>query len=732
MTTTFFKKYWLILISCCGLGGVAFACSFDDTPEYGTSNFTPEAFVDKGYSPFFYSDLEYYGIGFDEAQNSRFEEEDARAWRDYLSPRIDIRVIRFLLDSAGQEGIDSLAGHVGRSGRAAAFFTYLRLAKLCESFAVAPDRWSTEKKERYAVDTIRLHHDLRNGMAAAKDVFLKERYWFQWIRSCFFNGAPGEAISVYKAYSPLFPSDVMHFRCMAYMAGAYNKLHDIGHANYYYSLVFDSCADLRTTAHWSFRPSDESDWKASLALCTTIRQKTTLWQMLGIFYQDPQRAIREIYALDPGSDKLEVLLSRAINISEQRFSPPNTDYFYGTRVPDSSDRALSQLVGHIAEARNTSKPWAWQLAAGYLATLDHRYSAADAWFEKARKELPPDTLAREQYQLLAMINRVAGNKGVNARLEQSLIPDLNLLLGQPEGTNFRFTTALDWLRTTMSKRYAAAGDKVKAECFLSTPAFYADNGNVEALKAFLTKQTKSPYEALCGRLCARKVEDLLEYQAVRLGLADNVDEAIAHLKQTGNGNWEKFPGNPFNARINDCHDCDHEAPQKIKYDAMSFLQKLQELKAKIAAGQEVYTNAILMGNAHYNITQFGNARVFFECNVIGVADSEPSLIDSVFRGTLLSMAMTEHYYNLALAAAKTDEQKARCQYLLAKCQRNDWYAGHIFSDPGYDYSDSHAGKDFVAWDGFKALRQYPQTQYYKEVLRECGYFKTYIAENPGR
>jgi hypothetical protein len=216
---------------------------------------------------------------------------------------------------------------------------------------------------------------------------------------------------------------------------------------------------------------------------------------------------------------------------------------------------------------------------------------------------------------------------------------------------------------------------------------------------------------------------------VRLCLDDKIDEAMVSLRHAIPDSGAALPGNPFNARINDCHDCDHEAPQKISYSRYGFLVKLRELKAKIAAGRDVYINAVLMGNAHYNITQFGNARAFFECAVIGDGDSQPEMIDTVFRGSLLSMSMAVRYYTLALGAAKTDEQKAKCQYLLAKCQRNDWYVQTFFNDPQYDEYEKQ-NRDFVAWDGFKALRQYAQTQYYKEVLRECGYFKTYLAKKP--
>ena len=83
------------------------------------------------------------------------------------------------------------------------------------------------------------------------------------------------------------------------------------------------------------------------------------------------------------------------------------------------------------------------------------------------------------------------------------------------------------------------------------------------------------------------------------------------------------------------------------------------------------------------------------------------------------------YYTLALSVASNDEQKAKCQYLLAKCQRNEWY--NRIADTRNPWAENKEGQpDFIAWDGFKSLKQYANTKYYSEVLKECGYFSTYI------
>ena len=749
MIATFLRKYWLILISTPFIStGIILACTGDQGAEYGTSNFTPEVFVDNAYSPFFYSSQSYYGIGHDESHNSRFNTSNVTEWAGYLGKKIPEKELELLLDSTSSATIDSAAAWFGgRSAappaslqtfhildnkndkKSAAFFRYLRLGKQCEAFSVNRIYYSWERDDKKDTpvhfNAINLDKQLKEGLAGAADPFLQQRYWFQWVRSCFYNNKPQQAIALFGEYDRKFPKNTIYYRTLAFTAGAYYRLKNFTKANYYYSRVFDSCNELKIVAHYSFHPQEENDWHATLALCRNKEEKATLWQMLGIFYSDPQRAIREIYSLDPGSEKLELLLSRAINESEQR---SNNDYGFVVDMPhrpdDSSSAPLRELVTRIARAGNTSKPRVWQLAAGYLNMLDDRFSIADSYYSKAEKIIPKEKLPREQLRLLKMLNRIASVKTLTPKIEEELRPDIQWLIAIQKDPAIRNYDAFVWLKRVMAARYSKAGDPVKSECFLSQPAFYTDNNNVEALKAFFNKSGKTPYEEFCAAFSDVKKEDLFEYQAIQLCMDDRIDEALKAMSQVSTSPKYILPGNPFNGRIVDCHDCDHAATQKIKYSKQSFLQKLKEIKDKIAAGQDVCTNALLLGNAQYNVTHYGNARAFTECKVIGSDYTEPSSIDTVFQIPLLySMKTAIKYYTLALNAATTDEQKAKCQYMLAKCEYNEW-DNHITNNG----IDNRTGPDFLEWQGFKALRQYPNTQYYKEVLKECGYFKTYISK----
>lgn len=89
------------------------------------------------------------------------------------------------------------------------------------------------------------------------------------------------------------------------------------------------------------------------------------------------------------------------------------------------------------------------------------------------------------------------------------------------------------------------------------------------------------------------------------------------MQKGGDGAETELLGNPFNGKIKDCHDCDHAAAQSTTYNKVSFLQKMLEMRQKIDRNESVYNNALLLGNAYYNMTHHGNARVFYENKVIG-------------------------------------------------------------------------------------------------------------------
>ncbi len=749
MIKTFLKRWWIALISCGISAGVAYACSGGWGEEYGVSNFAPEIFADKAYSPFFYSENYYYQIGYDDNQNTRFNDVNVTEWFAYLVQKLSTAQLHYLLENASVNAVDSAFLFYNNKGKSLpdslksfkvfqlkrdekvdSFLRYLSLAKRCEKFAVVDiyDRWDydTAKKKTKRFDAADINKSLQDGISASKDMFMKERYWFQLVRSSYFNESPQDAVHLFDQYEKEMPHNTIYYRTLSYSAGAYAQLKDYSKANYYFSRVYDECDELKTAAHFSFHPQEQADWKATLALCKNVNEQATLWQMLGVYYGDEKEAILQIYTLDPKSDKLDLLLARAVNLYEQKFNYTGSESmsYMNDTVPGISIR---NLISRLADGGKTNKPWAWDMAAGYLNFLDSLYTNANNYYAKVEKTIPSNNLDQAQLKLLEILNKIGSAKYINSKMENDILSDMNWLnrLKTKPQSSLRYTDALAWVKQTISSKYKSQKEVVKAECFYSSNLFYADKTNIEEMKAFLNKPSKTPFEKLCVQLSDIKIEDIYEFQAIQFAFRDSIESAIDLMSKNDSTSTFLLPANPFNGGIQDCHDCDQVTRQKIKYSKLSFLQKINELKDKINIGTDVYTNSLLLANAFYNISHYGNDRAFYECKILGSGHYSPFVIDSIYVGMLTNMKLSATWYHKALTAAKDDEQKARCHYMLAKCQRNEWYNKHIYSNTDNQFAENSL-IPLSAIKEFQFLKQYPNTKFYKEAIKECGYFEKYV------
>ena len=721
--------------------GIVRACAGGDWDETYTSNYTPEVFVtDTTQTPFFYTWLFYYQIGFDTQHNERFNATNVADWNKYLKGSIDSPSIDYLLNRANDASIgrfaaffegkalpDSIKRKVKGLSRSNTqhkeFILYLSHAKKSEQYAVFYNYyyWEAKRTLPSMAKLGELEKQLRTGFEKSTDQFLKERYWFQLVRYYFFYDSE-KCIAEFENNRSMLTPSTMCYRTMAYAAGAYYATGKFSIANYYYSLIYDGSSPLKMVAHSSFHPQEESDWKQTLELCRNNEERITLWQLLGISYADEVRSMKEIYKLSPHSSKLDLLLTRFVNKQE-------------TAIPysqngDSAKAAIAQDIRWCQQVANdgkTSNPFLWNVSAGYLSFLMGDYPKSAQYYQKAAKSTPNNTLAQSQLRLLSLLTNIKLLPKITPSNEQSLLADLQWLYALSENSvdpRFRYYNAQSWVKTELSKKYMEQGDIVKAECFATCSAFYASNDNVERMKAFFQNPKANAFEKFCMMMSEKKLADLWEYQAIRAAYSDSLDKAITLMENAGK--TSTLPGNPFVGRKNDCHDCDHAAPQKVTYTKMSFLKRLKEHEAAIEAGNNVHANAFTVANAFYNMSHFGNARAFYEGSVIGAGHYAPYAIPDEFIAMLTSNKMAVKYYQIALKSATNNEQKAKCLFMMAKCERNEWYNSTLYSNKENEYRYDANQPDFIMWDSFKALKAYKNTKFYNEVINECGYFRKLI------
>jgi hypothetical protein len=741
MRTNSFKKL-AVLCSLVAFGtySILFACADYFWGYDYDSNFTPETYVDESYSPLFFAPQDvFYSIGFEADYTSRFNQDIVTEWSEYLKGKFTTRELTFLLlnDSADvrvkemysavqkkQKLPVPYARLSGTDPQIKGFVEFLYYAKDIEASSTTPlNSWSYDEVQPAAVNpkTLAQVEKLYNETS---DVFLKNRYWFQTMKAYFYSSNKQGTISFFEKTNASVPQNTLYYRGLSYVAGVYYKKKDYATSNYLYSVVFDKCPALRTVTAYNFHPQEEKDFRASLALAKTPDEKIGLWALFG-YYADEETAIQEIYKLNPASIHLDYLLTRLVNKEEVRLNEMEfkSAVAYKQTMKEQIDKNALQLVNTIAKEEKTGKPHLWNIAAGYLNILAGNHTQATQLIEKAEKKGPKSELASNQLRLLKLINTLSATARMDEKAEGKLLPELDWLyhIKDTEDEVFRYRNALGWSKKYIASLYASQQNVVFAELFDGNTAFYQTASNADAMKTFLQKTSKSPWEKLAVGIYGITLSDIFEYQAVTNAYAGKLDEAIALMEQSAEGKDVELYGNPFNGKIKDCHDCDHAAPQKVKYTKLSFLKKMKEMQSYVDKGQDVYNNSLLLANAYYNMSYFGNARVLYYNDII---NQYGNYIDAYYQPILLNCTTANQYYEKAFNAAANAEQKAKCVYMMAKCERNAFYTKEYHTKNDFWGEPEVA---FQAWAGFKKLKtEYSNTRYYKEVINECGYFSKYV------
>ncbi|MDQ6471392.1 hypothetical protein RB619_12110 [Flavobacterium sp. LHD-80] len=783
MKRIFSSKLFLVFsIGLLSVYGVIYACAGgDDWDFFGyNSNFTPETFADKSYSPLFLSGSIFYGIGFDTEHNSRFNKNIKEDWASYLKGKADTTSVNYFLignetkryysDDKNviknkEEIADLHAFYKSKKENKTSqkwskklnlkdekiknFVEFLYLAQKIETVSIGEENWSYEPVVAKTFKDAKMIQSIENVYNTLSDPFLKNRYWFLTMKARFYSNDKQKAIDFFNKTESSVPKNTLYYRALSYVAGINYKQKKYATSNYLYAKVFDKCPELRVVTAYSFRPKNDSDWNKALLMAKNNDEKVALWAIHG-YYKDEKQAIEKIYELNPKSEHLNYLATRLVNGLEQSINnsfqkdggenqPQKKLTVVESKTENQAkvDKKALDLIAKISAAVNTDRPYLWDLSLGYLQTLKGDYANADKNFDKAVKTLPKTELAGMQLRLLRFVNNLNKIDKLTDKNEKTILADLNWLYYELpknyKGQEFRYQNASSWSRSYLSTLYREKGDLVMTEIFGESRYSYWNDGNsfydnekvLLDMKAFLEKSNKTEIEKIGAGIYSLKLKDINNFQAVQATFKNKIPEAIEFMKQTDSVQYYKFLGNPFNGNIKDCHDCEHAAYQKKKYSQMDFLITIKDMQDKLAKKEDIYTNSLLLGNAFYNISHFGNGRTFYEISIVGYGSSPYSFRNSM-KEMITNNSVSKMYYQKAFEAASNKEQKAKCLYLISKCERNDYYNKKYNNINNYwEIQDDKI--NFIAWNSFKALKKdYSDTKYYQDVIAECGYFNTYV------
>ncbi|MEZ4398714.1 MAG: hypothetical protein R3B06_01750 [Kofleriaceae bacterium] len=540
------------------------------------------------------------------------------------------------------------------------------------------------------------------GLAAArraKDPFMAQRFAFQRVRLAFYARDYRVTVGRFDATAATLatPSADLAARARYYAAGALARLGDLARSNLELARVHAASSALAAVAAQDFQPMEDKDWRASLAMAKTTREQTQLWRLVGI-KQDGLTAAQEIWKLDPASKLIGLLVTRELARIESNvhglWGGPDPAVLAATKPAAA---ALEQLATTIAASPNADRPWLMHLVAAHLAAMRGDVTATRSHVAAAGAMRPSDAkVAGQGRASLALALATSGGR------DAKLADELAATMGRIDPGFTRAAALTSTVRAELADAALRDGRVVDAE-FLrpdgnGPKVRWSDAGFLAQMVA-RTGQTKTAFDRfVLGGSYPRPA--LVRELAARHVLDGKLADA-AKLFAAGGAASERLGTDPFALGIRDCHDCDHATYARAPWTHASVVARMATLAVAAAGkGQPAAAAALELGNAYYNLTWYGNARVFLDGTHQATADTAPAL----------------RWYKRAYALSKDREFRARAAFFAAKAELAQLLTAA--APDHYQYYEAETLPVPTVW--YPMVKRFADTRYYQEILRECG------------
>lgn len=425
-------------------------------------------------TPFFYqTEQTYYDIDFGTNYTSRYNEELVKDWEKFLQGKMPKHKLSyFLLDNNSYPEIRKThsaisnrksitgKGFDSKDAEIKKFFEFLFYSKEIEKYSVATHfSWNyNDVKSSGVNDTI--IQQVEEKFKTTDNKFLKNRYWFQAVKSKFYSNKSQEAIAFFESTKESVPKNILYYRALAYVAGVYSKNKNYGMSNYLYSVIFENCPEMRTLMAYNFHPQNDIDFKASLNLAKTKEEKIALWALYG-FYADEEIALAEIYKLHPKSKHLERLLTKFINNYETKLNDLATESIMTneSKRRENYNQKTIQLVIKIAKEQKTLNPNKWLISSGYLSILNEEFIAAQKLFDSIKTSNNEEQ--NEEIRILKLINNLSQIKKLESKEFTKQQPEIDWALSLNSSDSniaFRQNNISKWIRNYKLQLYKSSNN----------------------------------------------------------------------------------------------------------------------------------------------------------------------------------------------------------------------------------------------------------------------------------
>lgn len=676
---------------------------------YVSSDLAPLAYYEDG--RFAYSEGQFNNV-------DAFNEEIRRDWEAFIADdqwREKISYFLFEDSLASLIAMEETLRETQSDAKLISFFNYLIRARKAEAYAVSENYWWRE------VNTDSLSKSMTSDLLEAweeeKYVFVKHRYAFQIIRNFFFAQNYLAAIDFYNRHVSKEPIDMMHLRCKGYVAACYHRMERYKEANLIYSELMSVDKRFTQSACQSFHPEDEIDFLTTISESQTSEQKICLWIMMAFYSGDDGRAMHEIRKLDGNHQSIDLLYSRLLAKYESQQAMHGDLFWYSKEEQvDSRSTAAALEEGLLDLLQDSGYRRKHKLygALSYFYHLKGDHLKSNEFLNLSFISTPPDEM---DFKNQLMVFRVLQRSLDPERFDAVDYAFLDIVFNQDE----RYSS--DYYRTytdvlTNIQRYLTNTNHPAQTILFPVREKLGNNAALWEAVNFLNAKGKNPLDDFCIKHAGYSLDDLYFMIGINYTFENKLDSAIAAISKSSKKEEALF-ASPFTIRIKDCHDCDHSEYKGPSISRIDFLNQLKVLSEKQHFTPS-YSTAIELGNAFYNLSYHGNARIFssFDYPVHGFIHSNESYWYDYDILPHFETTFSTKYYRSATELASNKEEKAKAYFLLSKCELANYQYGE----------NTRENVDFIAQDGFEALKAMEDTKFRRMVLQECGYFRTYYSK----
>jgi len=646
---------------------------------------------------------------------------------------------------------------------------YIDFARLCSSefsYRKRDTSWDYDEIVQHKeVDTALLLDKANKLLSKESNLQLKARYYYQIIRILHYSQDWQEAIRFYETkVMDKLPKNEIYYYITDQVAGCYYSTENYEKAAYLFTKVLNNSWDRKKSAFLSYGFCMYKDAEGKTLFKGVEDEKDLLLIMSLLDFSDEVNNILKFIALDANDERVELLFMRALN-NVERVVWPKYSGFDKKALPYLNNEKCHSLLKIAAQQisnkqlKNTDF---WKLASSYLSFIDQDIATA-------KQKLTEVTTFLDQKKVLATLYEVFSWKTIGQQEENFLVKELK---DMPKNTK-DFDQDLRLIIMDKVAHTYYKNNKI-AKAFLVHNSLEEVNNLdainlLDALETFYNKPHKTAFEKSLISGVAEKVNfiDYINYQkGIYYLYQKNPKQALVFFEMNTTYEGDRPLTNAlFSNNIKECFECNVDEVMQdevYKADVFSFIPATlsrKELAQALVTLEELTHSEkkwkvklanYLLGNYYYNISNSGYFRGLLTsnsncCNYtylnyfeedMDTSSSADVIIANRKGYNLMGIGYYEkHFFNLrpaaidyykkTIALSKDKELNARCLFLMAKCELNDFYSDG--SDETFSFRiNEYYDLELPYLDSYKKLNEdYADTQFHQMIIKECSYFRIY-------